>query len=100
MSKDKKQELRASGVQFAEGRKKVKASKIRKPMSAQKTSSLKGTWMNDGNPNMGTRVAACIAWHGRDDRLDQDGEPLVAQTITREDALDFLQAFDMELAEA
>lgn len=100
MSKDKKQELRASGVQFAEGRKKAHAKRQRKPMSAQKTTSLKGTWMNDGNPNMGTRVAAVIAWHGRDDRLDQDGEPLVALTITREDALDFLQAFDMELAEA
>ena len=86
-------DIKARGVQIAVSRAK-RVAKANKPLSEQGTGTIGGTVLNFNHGLTDTRIRACIEWHTRPDRKDEDGHLLPAEKITAEQAKVFIEAYD------
>ena len=95
MSEPSKQldDLKKRGTNLAVSRAR-RLSKANKPLSEQGTGTIGGTVLNFNHGVTPTRINACIEWHTRNDRKDEDGHLLPVQKLSVEQAKVFIEAYD------
>jgi hypothetical protein len=91
-------DLKARGTAMAVQRAQ-RVAKANKPLSEQGTGTIGGTVLNFNHGLTLTRIKACIEWHTRKDRKDEDGHLMPVEKLSSEQAKVFIEAYDKSVKE-